>query len=122
MMKELVENWEMCLLKILDYDIIGVNWRDMGDMSHYCGNFWYASTSYIRQLEDFNHYYENPRYYVWDAVNDKRLGCEFWIGSGSRRPKLLSLHCRNVDFCDQNYWQSKDIRLKINTKTLCLMT
>ncbi len=122
MMRELVENWERCVMQLLNYDVIGVNWRDMDDASHYSGNFWFASTSYIRQLEDFNHYYENPRYKIWDAVNDKRLGCEFWIGSGSKKPRLLSLYCRNVDFCNQNYWRNKDIRLNISTKMPCLMT
>jgi len=105
MMRELVQKWEQCVLQLPNYDIIGVNWRDMPPVSHFCGNFWYASTRYLRTLADFNHYYQNPRFQIWDAVNHKRLGCEFWIGSGNRKPNLLSLFCRNVDFCNHEYWR-----------------
>lgn len=107
MMKELVENWENCMMQLLNYDVIGVNWRDMPPISHFCGNFWYASTAYLRKLADFNNYYDKPIYKIWDRINDKRLGCEFWIGSGSTSPKVLSLFCRNVDFCNQTFWVNK---------------
>jgi hypothetical protein len=114
MMRELVENWESCLFQLLNIDGIGVNWRDFNCTSHFCGNFWYASTEYLRKLEDFNHYYDNPRYRITDTINDKRLGCEFWIGSGKEKPRLLSLVCRNVDFCNEKYWLRKDIRLDVS--------
>lgn len=107
MMRELLENWESCVLKLPHYDAIGVNWRDMRPTSHFCGNFWYASTRYLRKLADFNIYYDNPLYKMWDRINDKRLGCEFWIGSGREEPRVLSLVCRNVDFCNHNFWKDK---------------
>ena len=107
MMRELVENWEYCTLQLPYYDIIGVNWREMPPVSHFCGNFWYASTKYLSALPDFRHYYENPHYRITDAINEKRLGCEFWIGSGKGKPNLLSLFCRNVDFCNKEYWKGQ---------------
>jgi hypothetical protein len=107
MMRELVENWEFCMLQLTRYDIIGVNWRDMHPTSHFCGNFWYASTSYLRKLTDFIQYYENPRYKIWDAIYNKRLGCEFWISSGREKPRVLSLFCNNVDFCNHSFWRNK---------------
>jgi hypothetical protein len=107
MMHELVEKWEQCLTQLPYYDVVGVNWRDMPPVSHFSGNFWYASTRYLRKLADFTHYYGHPSYKISDAVNDKRLGCEFWIGSASEKPRVLSLVCRNVDFCNDNYWRNK---------------
>lgn len=104
MMRELVEKWEDCMQQLSDYDIIGVNWREMPPVSHFCGNFWYASTRYLKTLPDFNQYYQYPRFQIWDAVNHKRLGCEFWIGSAKYKPNLLSLYCRNIDFCNTEYW------------------
>ena len=104
MMRELVENWEPCMRRLAHYDAIGVNWRDMPPLSHFCGNFWYASTAYLRTLADLQSYYDQPRYQIWDAINDKRLGCEFWIGSAAEPPRVLSLVCRNEDFCDPAYW------------------
>jgi len=105
-MCELVELWEQCVEQLPHYDVIGVNWRDMPPISHFSGNFWYASTSYLRTLEDFERYYESPRYPIWDAVKDRRLGCEFWIGSSTQSPHVLSLVCRNQDFCDPHFWHS----------------
>ena len=105
MMKELVENWEFCVMQLLHYDVVGVNWRDMPPTSHFSGNFWYASTSYLRTLADFNYYFDHPLYQIWDNINYKRLGCEFWISSGSRQPRVLSLVWRNVDFCNPLFWR-----------------
>ena len=107
MMRELVENWESCVPQLPHYDVVGVNWRDMPPISHFSGNFWYASARYLRTLPDFADYYEHPRYQIWDPINDKRLGCEFWIGSGREAPRVLSLACRNVDFCNWDYWKDK---------------
>ncbi|HEV8506482.1 MAG TPA: class I SAM-dependent methyltransferase [Chitinophagaceae bacterium] len=107
MMHELVEKWESCMLQLPHYDVIGVNWREMNPTSHFCGNFWYASTRYLRRLCDFISYYENPRYKIWDAIYNKRLGCEFWISSGTTPPRVLSLFCTNVDFCNPNFWRNK---------------
>jgi hypothetical protein len=107
MMQELVQNREACIKQLPYYDAIGVNWRDMPPTSHFCGNFWYASTKYLRRLADFSRYFDNPRFNIHDRIDNKRLGCEFWISSGNTPPKILSLYCRNVDFCDQNYWRNK---------------
>jgi hypothetical protein len=107
MMRELVEKWENCVLQLPKYDLIGVNWREMPPVPHFCGNFWYASTLYLRRLVNFDEYYQNPRFQIWDAINHKRLGCEFWIGSAIEKPNVLSLFCRNVDFCNEDYWKYK---------------
>lgn len=107
MMRELVQNWEYCMLQLPKFDSIGVNWRDMPPISHFCGNFWYASTQYLRKLADFKYYYDHPPYSMGDPINSKRLGCEFWISSGKEAPKVLSLFCRNVDFCNASYWVNK---------------
>ena len=117
MMRELVENWENCVLQLPRYDLVGVNWRDMPPVSHFCGNFWYASTAYLRKLANFNDYYQNPRFQIWDAINHKRLGCEFWIGSAIEKPNVLSLFCRNIDFCNHEYWRDK-FRLEKYEKNL----
>lgn len=104
MMRELIRNWESCMIQLPYYDVIGVNWRDMPPTSHFSGNFWYASTRYLRKLADFRHYYDHP---LWDSISKKRLSCEFWISSGSEVPRVLSLFCRNVDFCNLEYWRNK---------------
>ncbi len=106
MMRELVENWEACVLQLPHYDAVGVNWRDVGSISHFSGNFWYASTRYLRTLPDFAAYYAEPRYSVGQSGNGYRLGCEFWIGAAAAPPRVLSLVCRNEDFCAAAYWHN----------------
>jgi len=98
MMRELVEKWQTCMLALPNYDAVGVNWREMYNISHFSGNFWYAAVKHIRRLANFNHYYDNPRFNIYDHIDNKRLGCEFWISSCRDRPKVLSLFCNNVDF------------------------
>lgn len=98
MMRELVEKWQTCMLALPHYDVVGVNWREMYNISHFSGNFWYAAVKHIRKLANFNCYYDNPRFIIYDQIDNKRLGCEFWISSSSERPKVLSLFCNNVDF------------------------
>jgi Methyltransferase domain len=107
MMLELVEKWERRMLELPYYDAIGVNWREMPPVSHFSGNFWYASTKYLRTLPDFESYYADPGYRMWDAVNDRRLACEFWIGAGVPSPRVLSLACRNEDFCAPSFWSGR---------------
>ena len=107
MMSELVVNWQQCMLLLPEHDLVGVNWRHMPPTSHFCGNFWYASAAYLRKLEDFRQYYDNPRYKIGDHIDNRRLGCEFWISSGRETPRLVSLNCRNVDFCNQEYWRAR---------------
>jgi hypothetical protein len=81
MMDELAVKWDAVLPPLSDYDAIGVSWREMGSISHFCGNFWHASIAYVRKLAPFRDCYEHPPHAIYDAVSDKRLGCEFWIGS-----------------------------------------
>lgn len=107
MMRELVDNWEHCVQQFPHYDVIGVNWCDMPPISHFSGNFWYASTKYLQKLADFENYYENPRYQIPNVFIDKRLSCEFWIGSALEMPRVLSLMCRNENFLNDEFWKDK---------------
>lgn len=105
MMQELVENRVYCLQQLLYHDIIGVDWRD--NPPHFSGNFWYASTSYLRTLKDFKEFYEHNSIQFADPFDYHRLTCEFWIGSSEEPPRVLSLVCRNVDFyyCAEEFWE-----------------
>jgi glycosyltransferase involved in cell wall biosynthesis len=105
MMDELIGQWEQCVVQLPHYDVIGVNWRHMPPISHFSGNFWYASTDYLGQLPRFSPFYDKPRYVIWDAINDKRLSCEFWLGASANAPRVLSLVCQDVDFCSPDFWR-----------------
>ena len=79
--------------------MVGVNWRNCPPIAHFSGNFWWARGDYLRSLAPFEPYYRNPRYPSdWD--DGLRLGCEFWISSAPRPPRIKSLVCSDVDFCD----------------------
>jgi hypothetical protein len=98
-----VGNWLENVQQLDHFDVVGVNWRCCPPISHFCGNFWWARSDWIRSLAPFDDYYENPRYPTdWDSA--RRLGCEFWISSSSKEPRVKSLFCSNQDFCNPAYW------------------
>jgi hypothetical protein len=63
------------------YEAAGFNWIDVGYYPHFRGNFWLATTKYLKTLEDFQLYKSK--------VDFHRVAAEYWIGSGN--PKALSL-------------------------------
>lgn len=100
MMQHLIVQWEQCVLQLSNFDVIGVNWRRKPHnlpIPHFSGNFWYASTDYIRNLPDFQEYFNSPRYHFPHLKYSERFGCEFWIGA-SPNTKFLSLGYQDLDF------------------------
>jgi hypothetical protein len=102
---EVLVNWRQLVPNLDFFDVIGVNWRNCPPIAHFCGNFWWARSDWVRSLTPFDKYYETPLYPSdWDT--GRRLGCEFWISSGPRDPRVLSLVCADEDFCDPAFWSS----------------
>jgi len=60
----------------------------------------------LKKLADFKLHYENPLFTIKNPESEKGLGCEFWIGSHSEKPRVLSLAFKNIDFCDVKFWES----------------
>lgn len=105
MSKYVIEDWKNCVALLeLGYDAVGVNWRVMPPISHFSGTFWWASTEYLKTLAPFGAYYNKPVWHIQDPINERRLACEFWISSGPNKPKIMSLHGSNIDFCRPSYW------------------
>jgi hypothetical protein len=102
---EVLVNWRQLVPQLDSYDAIGVNWRNWPPIAHFSGNFWWARVDWVRSLAPFDDYYHNPRYSP-TLENSLRLGCEFWIGSGSRTPRILSLACADQDFTHPAFWSN----------------
>lgn len=86
MMQELVSRWRdhvPLLGGYGGYDAIGVNW--WRNHPHFSGNFWMASSDWLRKLPDF------------DQVYKDRYTCERWIGMG-QRCRFKSLVCSDKKF------------------------
>jgi SAM-dependent methyltransferase len=98
MNRETIGRWKENVQGLDHFDLVGVNWRDCPPIAHFCGNFWWSRADWVRSLAPFDAYYANPLY-PCDWGEGRRLGCEFWVGSSSRRPRVKSLVCSNVDFC-----------------------
>jgi hypothetical protein len=99
MNREVIGRWQENVRALDGCDVVGVNWRNCPPIAHFCGNFWWARADYLRQLAPFDAYYRRPRY-PSDWEDGLRLGCEFWIGSAARPPRVRSLVCSDQDFCD----------------------
>jgi hypothetical protein len=99
MSRETIGRWKENIRDLDVHDVVGVDWRECPPISHFSGNFWWARADWIRSLAPFDAYYQTPRYDPDDWGEGLRLGCEFWIGSAPRRPRVMSLVCSNVGFC-----------------------
>jgi hypothetical protein len=88
-----IDRWKECVNYLDEYDCVGHSWLVLGDtiwsngeitknvdnIGHYPGNFWWANASYINRMND--NYLETGY----------RLDREFWIGSGKNyNPKSLN--------------------------------
>ena len=83
-----IEDWKTNIQYLEKYyDAVGVNWVNCGN-PHFSGNFWIATTQYIRTLPDFTEYARKM---------NNRFACEFWIGSNPNI-RYKSLFCENKDF------------------------
>ncbi len=86
-----IDKWKTCLEYLNEYDAVGSNLKVLGPTTwsdgtqsweksgtrHFVGNFWWANSSYINQLDDKF------------LSSDFRLDREFWIGSGNGKMKSL---------------------------------
>lgn len=70
MMYYMIEQYETCNDKLLEYDTVGCNCLDL-PLKHYSGNFWWANASYINTLDKIY----NIKY---------RHSAEFWLLSGEQ--------------------------------------
>jgi hypothetical protein len=109
MERHVIDDWRECVSALGTHDVVGVNWREMRPISHFQGNFWWATVKWLRRLSGFDWYYDSPWYNTgWDA-HGKRLGCEFWVSSCNAVPVVKSLVCRDVDFCNSAYLEGLDL-------------
>ncbi|NVO07287.1 MAG: hypothetical protein HXX19_15830 [Rhodoferax sp.] len=87
----LIERWQECVNKLEEYDCAGCNW-ELNPWPHFSGNFWWATSNYLRKLPKLQDPYasirENSTMFkrhdagglpVW------KFDYEAWIGSKSPR-------------------------------------
>jgi hypothetical protein len=80
-----VFRWRDCVLKLAEgFDTCGVEWRREPE-AHYSGNFWWATSAYVRRLPDV------PSY--WRVNPHDRIRAEMWLGQAG--PRAASL--KNLD-------------------------
>lgn len=69
-----IDKWEDCVGLLDEYGAIGCNYLEetgMGRFPHFSGNFWWATSEHIRELD--HSYLDHPN----------RMYNEFWIGSNN---------------------------------------
>jgi len=101
-----IHNWKQCIEDLNSYDCVGAEWEKQskffdydlqdfvyGHNPHYSGNFWWANTSYISNL-DLNYIYN-------DEKGLTRWRSEFWIGTNN--PNYKCYHNSNKLLYEFNY-------------------
>ncbi|MEI7912168.1 MAG: hypothetical protein WCK77_21245 [Verrucomicrobiota bacterium] len=102
--KYVIEGWmDNCLALEQGYDVVGVNWRNMGKRSHFTGNFFIARAIYILSLGEFSDHFE--RFLVARGYYHPRMAAEFWLGSGNSSPRFLSHVSCDEDMTSMLYWE-----------------
>lgn len=98
-----VENWQQCVDKLTEgYDTVGVNWMSESEYPHYSGNFWWATSEYIKQLPVLSMPRDNDfRSQLNVNSADHRLDSEFWIGGSN--PHAYSFHNSTVNHYHNTY-------------------
>jgi hypothetical protein len=100
MMHFTITHWKKCVEELETNDVVGVNWR-VRPYNHFSGNFWWAKSSYIKQLpkldlpEKYN--YESQFNFKLPWGDGYRHDAEFWIGLS--KPKQFCLH--RTDFGEE---------------------
>ena len=64
-----LERWEECVATLKEYETCGVELQS--EDSHYSGNFWWATSDYIKRLPD--------GYQYWERNRDNRVAAEFYL-------------------------------------------
>ena len=91
-----VYNWRESVKQLTNgYDTCGVNWWGQYHYPHYSGNFWWATSDYLKRLPAWS----TPQ--VVGSTSQFGLECgyrndaEFWIGLG--KPNPYNMHESNLD-------------------------
>lgn len=83
--------WQKHCIALDGYDTSGESWCcDPAYPKHYSGNFWWANSTFIRQLENIQHYWENPRP-DWRPVKHDRFQPEMWLSTRNVRAKSFGV-------------------------------
>jgi len=114
-----LSGWKDCLVHLETHDAAGVCLNSLPGL-HFCGNFWWARSAWIRELDDFAEY-RDFRYSGWGdhrgPVYARRYACELWITQGRRPGVFKSLFTRDAHIWDPGWWGSEIGR---EAKRLCL--
>lgn len=83
-----IHRWSDCVLKLDKYDCVGTEWAVITSLvdpqtqqpqrnynPHYSGNFWWATSKYIKTLD--------PKYIYDPDKGWTKWRCEFWIGTNN---------------------------------------
>jgi hypothetical protein len=98
-----ISKWKECTLKLNEYDTCGVNLQNKPSL-HYSGNFWWANSSYISKLREFNEAVCSWRAPHYGSVD--RAYCEFWLlDNDFCNP--CTMHNSNVDHYGAHYSEGK---------------
>ena len=87
----LIEKFELCLSALEIYDVCGVNYFSGKFKPHFSGNFWWATTNYVKKLKD-----------IKPNINDRRY-CEFWLFDTTEKINYKELHSSKIDHYCNSY-------------------
>jgi hypothetical protein len=97
MQKYVVAHWRANLALLATYDLVGANWQELPQFSHFQGNFWMARGEWLANLGDPAAYREGGQHIRLVSQPWNRMHAETWVGS-QPRPQVRSLVGTNLDW------------------------
>lgn len=83
-----ITKWRDCVTMLQSHDVAGINFH-MHPREHFQGNFWWATSKYVRSLEHpLSKSFADESFCHPEQIN--RVSCEMWIGSG--KPNWFSIY------------------------------
>jgi len=106
MENHLIKDWRQNLQYLADHDTVGVNWIPCNNppwitklawmRPHYTGNFWIATSAWIRSLPSF-HRFLSDFYFLTEA--NMRFVAELWVGC------LPWVRSKSLVCYDKPFWE-----------------
>ena len=88
----LIDKYDICLEKLLSYDVVGSNYFNE-PYRHFSGNFWWAKSNYLNKITEINEY------------NVDKMEAEKLLFSYN--PKYYEMHNSNINHYQQIYPKDK---------------
>jgi len=109
LLQKTVREWKECVTLLINgCDIAGCGWKDKNDVhtDHFSGNFWWASSFYIKKLPSLEKILDESKKYMEFEYTKYRVQCEAFIGMNDNKKVGINGEL-NQNYSHSNFFDEK---------------